>query len=957
MDLMSRIEPTLGDLEDEYRLAYLKDDIRLSSIGIALCILFTISFAYNDYLFFGSTGQFWVLAFCRVALVSYGIVLLFVFTKLKSVAIYERLAFSFLIAATLFLSYIDTTRPSPYQMTFTLDVLIVFAFYLLFPNNLLFRTLSAFLLSLCTLLTAIFYRTFSVSPAMVTMILSLILANAAGIIISARWNGLKRGWFRASTQSKLAEEALQESEERYRLLADNSLTGIYVHQDGKFLYINRHAAETLGYSENELIGKSMWETVAPEDLEMTKAIVAARLQGGQGPSHYQFRALTRNGEVRWIEVRTTEIEHNGRPATLANALDITNRRGAEEALRQSEARYKELFENSSDIIYTHDLQGRYTSVNEAARRFLGYSSEEFLALTFRDLVDPDHIAVAEENFRIKVENGVDKTDPYEVKLRTKDGTSIWFEITSRLIRDQDKPVGVHGTARDITDRKKAEEALRESEEKYRLVVENANEAIVVAQDGKPKFVNPKTLELTGRSEHELLSRPFTDLIHPNDRAMVADRHERRIKGEHAPSVYAFRTADQFGNIRWMEINTVSITWEGRAATLNFLVDITAKRKMEEEIIKVQKLESLGVLAGGIAHDFNNILTAILGNISLARMQCQSPEKVKERMIEAEKACSQAQGLTQQLLTFSKGGAPIKRTAHISQLIEDCCRFAVRGSNVRCDISIHEDLFTVDVDQGQIGQVINNLIINSVHALPQGGVIHVYAENVLIDARRDLPLKGGNYVKIVVHDAGVGIPKNILPKIFDPYFTTKHNGTGLGLATSYSITHNHDGLITAESELGIGTTFCVYLPASQKELQIALDIQETAATGSGRILLMDDEDSIREVAREILSSLGYQVELAKDGAEAVSLYRSAKESLYPFDAVVLDLTVPGGMGGAEALERLLEIDPEIKAVVSSGYSNDPIMADYAKYGFRGVVAKPYAPRELGAALRAVISGNR
>ncbi len=280
-------------------------------------------------------------------------------------------------------------------------------------------------------------------------------------------------------------------------------------------------------------------------------------------------------------------------------------------------------------------------------------------------------------------------------MRSKDGTPVWVEINSRIIRDKGKPVGVHGTARDITDRKKAEEALRESEEKYRLVVENASEAIFVAQDGMLKFVNPKTLELIGYSEHELTSRPFTEFIHPDDRAMVVERHERRIRGQHPPSVYAFRIIDKFENIRWVEINVVSILWEGKAATLNFLVDITTKRKMEEELVKVQKLESLGVLAGGIAHDFNNILTAILGNISLAKMHCQSPDKVKGRLIEAEKACIQAQGLTQQLLTFSKGGAPIKRTAHISQLIEDSCHFAVRGSNVRCELSFHKDLFAVD----------------------------------------------------------------------------------------------------------------------------------------------------------------------------------------------------------------------------------------------------------------------
>ncbi len=754
---------------------------------------------------------------------------------------------------------------------------------------------------------------------------------------------------------KRMEVALRESEERYRILAENSLTCIYVHQDGEFIYVNRRTAEILGYSENELVGKSVWEVVAPEDREMTKGIVAARLQGKQASSHYQFRALTSNGQVRWVDVLAADIEHNSRPATLANALDITDRKHAEEALRQSEARYRELFENSSDIIYTHDLEGNYTSVNEAAKRILGYTSEEFLALGFRDIVDPEYIPTIAEDLRKKIHNGVERTGPYELRVRSKDGTPVWVEINSRIIRDKGKPVGVHGTARDITDRKKAEEALRESEEKYRLVVENASEAIFVAQDGMIRFINPKTLELIGYSEHELTSRPFTEFIHPDDRAMVIDRHEQRIRGQHPPDVYTFRTIDKFENIRWVEINVVSLLWEGRAATLNFLVDITAKRKMEEELVKVQKLESLGVLAGGIAHDFNNILTAVMGNISLAQMHCQSPDKVKGRLVEAEKACLQARGLTQQLLTFSKGGAPIKRIAHISQLIENSCHFAVRGSNVRCKLSFHNDLFTVDVDEGQIGQVFNNLIINSVHAMPQGGVIHVHAENVLVTAEQGLPLKDGNYLKIVVRDKGVGIPKNILPRIFDPYFTTKHKGSGLGLATAYSIIQNHDGWITAESDVGIGTTFHVYLPASQSQLEKSLDLEETIATGSGRILLMDDEDSIREVAREMLSTLGYEVELARDGTEAISLYRTARDSSYPFEVVVLDLTVPDGMGGMEAIERLREIDPEIKAVVSSGYSNDPIMADYTKYGFRGVVAKPYSAKELSQTLERVIKG--
>jgi len=629
---------------------------------------------------------------------------------------------------------------------------------------------------------------------------------------------------------------------------------------------------------------------------------------------------------------------------------------SEEALRESEARYRDLFENASEIIYTHDMNGNYTSVNEAARRILGYSSDEFLTLNFRDVVDPDHVAITAEQLRKKIENDVERTGPYELLVRAKDGTPIWFEINTRIMRAQGQPIGIHGTARDITDRKRAQEALRESEEKYRLVVENAHEAIIVAQDGLLKFVNRKGLELLGYSEQELRSRPFVEFIYPDDRAMVAQRHEQRIRGENPPSVYAFRVLDISGNVKWVEINAISVPWEARRATLNFLVDVTAKRKMEEELVKVQKLESLGVLAGGIAHDFNNILTAILGSISLAKMYWHVPEKAVSRLTEAEKACRQAQALTQQLLTFSRGGAPIKKTTEISQLINDSCNFAVRGSNVRCEISISENLLPVDVDEGQIGQVLNNLVINAVHAMPQGGVVHVQADNVAVNAEHGLPLRNGDHVRIIVVDRGEGIPATILPRIFDPYFTTKHKGSGLGLATSYSIIKNHGGLITAESEVGVGSTFCVYLPASQKALQAQLSSGETVVPGTGRVLLMDDEESIRGVAGEILSILGYEVEPARDGGEAVRLYLEAMSSSHPFDAVILDLTVQGGMGGAEAIERLRQINPEIRALVSSGYSNDPIMADYSKYGFSGVAVKPYTPKELGDALRNVMAST-
>jgi two-component system cell cycle sensor histidine kinase/response regulator CckA len=406
----------------------------------------------------------------------------------------------------------------------------------------------------------------------------------------------------------------------------------------------------------------------------------------------------------------------------------------------------------------------------------------------------------------------------------------------------------------------------------------------------------------------------------------------------------------------VEINAVVLNWKGRPATLNFLSDITKRKRMEEDISKIQKLESIGILAGGIAHDFNNILTAILGNVSLAKIY-DLQSNVQERLTEAEKACMQAKELTQQLLTFSRGGAPVKKVTSIAHLLSDSAIFASSGSNARCECSIPDDLWAAEVDEGQISQVVNNLVINAEQAMPGGGVIKVSAENIFL-SESVLPLEDGNYVKISVEDQGVGIPEQHLQRIFDPYFTTKQKGSGLGLATSYSIIRNHDGHIVVESILGVGTTFHIYLPASSEEAVTREKMEEEIPVmGKGNILVMDDEEFIRELVGDMLVNIGYEATTVSDGAEAVELYKEAKESGRPFDAVIMDLTVPGGMGGREALRRIMEIDPEIKAIVSSGYSNDPIMADFGKYGFSGVIAKPYKTGELSEVLYKVMMGSR
>jgi signal transduction histidine kinase len=385
-----------------------------------------------------------------------------------------------------------------------------------------------------------------------------------------------------------------------------------------------------------------------------------------------------------------------------------------------------------------------------------------------------------------------------------------------------------------------------------------------------------------------------------------------------------------------------------------LVEQMAERqRMEDELLKVRKIESVGVFAAGIAHDFNNLLTGILGYISLAQVVAKMDAKVLAYMTEAEQACQRATALTQQLLTFAKGGAPVRHTISLVEILKESVGFALRGANVRGDIQIAADLWPVDVDAGQINQVIHNVVLNAVQAMPGGGTVEVRADNIVFEADAPFPLIEGQYAKITVQDYGGGIPKEVLSNIFDPYFTTKAEGSGLGLTTAYAIVTKHDGYITVTSEMGLGTTIVIYLPASQQALVSAQTRPHIPLSGSGRILVMDDEEVIRNLLRELLETLGYTVECVQDGAEAVAVYQRAQAARQPFAAVILDYTIPGSMGGLETLNHLRAIDPQVKALISSGYANNPVMADWAYYGFSGVVAKPYTMAQLQEVLHNVL----
>jgi len=495
-------------------------------------------------------------------------------------------------------------------------------------------------------------------------------------------------------------------------------------------------------------------------------------------------------------------------------------------------------------------------------------------------------------------------------------------------------------------------ALQKGEENIRKLAELCPVFIAVYQDGRIRYVNSAVQNILGYSKEEFMGIDHILLLHPDFRKPFKANTWKRLQGDYIPP-YEIRFQGKGGKDIWGYLTADIIEYEGRPAIIGAVVDITDYKKNEEEWQSISKLESLGVLAGGIAHDFNNILTVISGNISLAKMFVDANSDVYELLDEVEKASQQARDLTQQLLTFSRGGAPIKETASIQELIKDSVSFVLRGSNVSCNLKMDEDLWPVEIDRGQISQVINNMIINADQAMPDGGIINLTVNNVYIDDDNVSYLKPGKYIRISIMDQGVGIPEKYLRKIFDPYFSTKQKGHGLGLATAYSIIRRHDGHIEVTSKLGEGTTFYICLPATDKVPVVHHEEDTGNFHLGGRILVMDDDEMIRNTLGRMLIQMGCDVAYASDGAEALALYKGSMCTDNPFNAVIADLTIPGGVGGKKALASLIEFDPEVKAIVSSGYSNDPIMADYKNHGFKGVIPKPYKIKTLREVLLTVL----
>jgi two-component system cell cycle sensor histidine kinase/response regulator CckA len=384
-------------------------------------------------------------------------------------------------------------------------------------------------------------------------------------------------------------------------------------------------------------------------------------------------------------------------------------------------------------------------------------------------------------------------------------------------------------------------------------------------------------------------------------------------------------------------------------------DITEQKRIEDEILRSDKLESLGMLAGGMAHEFNNVLTKVLGNITLAKTMVQPNDPLFKRLDNTERSIYDAKRLTDSILTFSDGGEPIKETLSVRDLLYDSSSTAVIGTNVSPKFDLQDDLFNIEADHSQMIQAMRAIFSNAVESMPNGGNVKVVARNVELETNENgLDLFPGSYVRIDIIDHGVGIPKEKLLHIFDPYFTTKGSG-GLGLTTALSIVKRHKGNILVESAVSLGSKFGIFLPATLNEIRSDERAEVTRDMEIGRVLLMDDEEGILEVGKELLQEYGYEVECARTGEEAVKMYDDALKAKRRFDIIIMDLTIKGGMGGREAIRKVLDIDPAARAIVSSGYSHDPVMAHYYEYGFKGVVKKPYMIADMIDEIQRIIKG--
>ena len=634
-------------------------------------------------------------------------------------------------------------------------------------------------------------------------------------------------------------------------------------------------------------------------------------------------------------------------------------------LAESEKKYRELVEAANSVILTWDITGRITFMNNFGNQFFGFFGEELLGKNVVGTIVPQTESSGRDLARLMevIQHDPDSFKDNENENITKNGSRVWIRWANKAIRDdQGKLIGILSIGNDITARKIAESRLSDSERFIRNILDTVDEGfIVVDRDYRIQTANRAYCDRLPVPCSEIIGKHCYEVSYGKSRPCFEEGEKCAVHQAFAdgnPHSTLHKHAGPDNSVLFVETKAYPLKdISGKVTSIiEVSTNVTEKRLLEEERLKTQKLEAVGTLAGGIAHDFNNLLQGVFGYISLAKLKKDDREKSMAALEEAEKALHMTVKLTNQLLTFSKGGKPVKKVMAPLPLIESAAKFALSGSRTNAHISADNGLWKIDADEGQISQVIQNIVLNADQAMPDAGQIEITAKNVQVPGP-DLPqeLTHGRYVEITISDNGIGIPEKYLRRIFDPYFTTKEKGSGLGLATSYSIIKNHNGVIDVASELGKGTSFRIYIPATTDMAPDKQPAPVMATSGKkGRILVMDDDEIILNIAGELINALGHDVEFAKNGTEALKKYVEAQRSAKPFDIAILDLTIRGGMGGAETVKKLLEVDPNVKAVVSSGYADDSAIASYENQRFKAVLKKPYNVDELREVLNRLLN---
>lgn len=763
-----------------------------------------------------------------------------------------------------------------------------------------------------------------------------------------------------------AQTKAAESEERYRAAIENTRDGILICSEDRVLLTNTSFCDMTGQTREHIYSVNPITLFHQDDRSKLLSIIRTEEDGTKNTPIFEARVSKREGYLKG-ELSTVGIKYRDSHAVFISIRELSER---EEILQGSNGFLEALIENSPIGISVHDRNGTLLMANEAWRKIWRKTKKDQqkkmiprseLMMDVSDAYLGDYIRAVEEIYH----KGGELYIPQLRILNPYADGAEWISHHFYALKTADGEVDkVITLTADLTESFKTREELEVTTDKYRELSRNVPVAIyrsTMKPGGRLLSANPEMFNMFGIADVEELGNLSVKDLYVD----VKRRREliRKIRRDEVAENFEAELKKMDGTAFLASISAKGIV--GSSGTIEYIEgiirDITDQRKMEEDQHKIENLESIGNLAGGIAHDFNNLLMSIQGNISLVISGTDEKEN-RDRLLLAEAAIDDAADLTRQLLTFSKGGVPVKKKVDFKSIVPTAARFALRGSSILAEFSIDDNLDFVEVDVEQISQVIKNIVLNSVQAMPDGGIVKITCRNLEV-LEDDNDLKTGSYVLTSIKDVGEGISSENLVKIFNPYFTTKPGGTGLGLSMCYSIVSRHSGTIRVFSELGKGAEFVVYLPIATGVLTEEVKTEEVKDEDTGNhdpvedsmhILVMDDDPGIRDVLTGMLEILGHNVEECENGADAISLCKKQMSSGNPFDIVIMDLTIPGGMGGEEAVKYLREINPDIKAIVSSGYSNNPVISNFSDYGFSGRLVKPFKISTLKREIRSVLS---